>query len=821
MNEVRQPTVEPPAAQPPADLVMRAYATDHGTTYQAETITIKNYGDGPDVRQAAVVTALPAAGEGREGVFVGRDQLSAAVLARLDPSRQAPADPAVTIISGLPGVGKTALARHVAGLALGRDWFTSAVSADFHGYAPDPQARVVPCQLFGSFLRALDVSSDQIPIPVSEQAAVYHRTLSSMAKSGRRVLLLFDNVSSQEQVNDLLPETRAHRVLITSRHTLGEIGNVRVIELGTLPQDEAIEVLAEVLRERDPADARISAHPADAGNLAELCGRLPLALRISGALLAEDQAMPIASLVEDLKVPRTRLDDLVYGELAVSAAFDLSWRQLLERNEPAARLFVELPGNPGPEISSEAAAALIEESESVAQRLLRVLRRCHLIEPGTTANRWHLHDLLRLYADKHRESDTSHDHKAAVGRLLRYYLARANASSDRLLGLPQSSVPPVFADRDEALAWLDTEQPNLTASVLLAEETGRYKTAADLALAISPFLRWRRHFADYVVIGTAGVRAAGLLGDPRRQAMAISNLGLVPQEPKMTDEVLDSLRAECRKYQASGERDREVWALANLGTALAARGRGDEAIGIAERVSELFADLNDHPHEAWSLTMLGLQFEAAGRTSEAIAAHERAGAVFRQVGDRDGEAWALTNLSASLRTARRFDEAVELGRQAGEIFRAAGDLSGQGAALVNNGIALLGLRRLEQAWQVLDEACAVLRAAGDRQREAGAMNSLGLVLSELGCRPDAIRAHERAIAMFGEIANRSREASSRADLGVALRESGRNEDARHQWRLAIDIFRQIGADADADRVRNLAAEGSGATAEPAAAGGSG
>jgi AAA ATPase domain len=448
-------------------LIMRAYAIDHGTTYQAESITIKNYGDGGDVRQAAVVVALSAAGEGREGGFVGRDELIATVLARLDPAQSAVGS-AVFVLSGLPGVGKTALARHVAALALGRDWFTAAVFADFHGYDPDPHARVALAQLFGSLLRTLDVDPDQIPVSVNEQAAVYHRTLSALAKDGQRVLLLFDNVSSPEQVNDLLPESKAHRVLITSRNTLGEISNVRIIELSTLPLDEAKEVLAEVLRERDPADSRISQNPAEAGKLAELCGRLPLALRISGALLAEDPAMPIASLVEDLGVAKTRLEGLVYGELAVSAAFDLSWRQLLERNEPAARLFVELPGNPGPEISSGAAAALIDESDSDTQRLLRVLRRCHLIESATTANRWHMHDLLQLYADKRRQSDTSHDHKAAVDRLLRYYLARATGGSDRLLGLPPSSGPAFFADRDEALAWLDDERPNLTASVLLA-----------------------------------------------------------------------------------------------------------------------------------------------------------------------------------------------------------------------------------------------------------------------------------------------------------------------------------------------------------------
>jgi tetratricopeptide (TPR) repeat protein len=794
---------------------MHGDATGRGNVYQAaQSITI-NYGEGSNVRQAsearqaAVVVQLSAAGEDREGVFVGRDQLIAGIMTRLDPAKPSPADTVISVISGLAGVGKTALARHTAALALDRGWFTAAVFADFHGYDPDSQARVVPTQLFASILRTLGVSPNQIPISGSEQAADYHSMLTSMAAAGQRVLLVFDNVSSSGQVNELLPETRAHRVLITSRHILGDIGNVGILELDILPPGEAIEVLTEALRERHAGDLRISQRLDEAGELARLCGYLPLALRISGALLAEDPALPVSDLVGDLQDAKTRLEGLVYGELAVSATFDLSWRQLFERDTSAAQLFVELPINPGPEISSEAAAALVGQPGHITTRLLRVLRRCHLIELGTTADRWHMHDLLRLYADKLRQLDCSYDHAAASNRLLRYYLARSEAASDQLLDPAQKHEAAVFADRDEVLTWLDLERPNLTASVLLAEDTGWYQSAVDLALAISPFLRLRRHFADYVVTSTACVRAAGLLGDPRREAMAVSNLGLAPQEVTMTDHVLTALRAEYVKYRASGDRSREAWALASLGTALAARGTTDEVIVIAQEVSRLFGELGDHQHEAWSLTMLGLQLQIAGRTSEAIAAHQRARAVFQQIQDHNGEAWSLTNLGASLRAAQRFNEAIDVGQQANEIFREVGDRSGEGASLVNCGIALLGLRQFDKAVQAVEEACTAFQAAGDLQREAGAMNSLGLALRELGRREEAITAHERANAKFREIGDRKGEALSLTLLGAALLDAGMIDEARRQWQRASDVYQMIGANDDAERVRRMVSEPAG------------
>lgn len=790
---------------------MQADASDRGSVIQAgESITIHNYMSGGDVRQAAVVVQLSAAGEDREAVFVGRDELSAAITTRLDPDQPSSADSVVSVVSGLAGVGKTALVRHLATHALRRGWFTAAIFADFHGYDPEPKARIVPAQLFASILRTLGVSPGQIPISASEQAADYHRALMSMARQGRRVLLIFDNVSSQAQVNELLPESRAHRVLITSRHTLREIANTRLDELDTLPPDEATALLAKVLSECAPGDSRVSQHPRDAAELARLCDYLPLALRIGAALLAEDPALPIADLTGDLEDAKTRLEGLVYGELTVGATFDLSWRHLFERDASAARLFVELPANPGPEVSSEAAAALTGQPGPVTRRQLRALRRCHLIELGTVADRWHMHDLLRLYADKLRQLDASYDRAAAVSRLLGYYLARAGAANDLLLDQPASPQASAFASRDDALRWLDLERPNLTASVLVAEENGLHEPAVDLALAISLFLRLRRHFADYIVTATACVRAAGLLGDPRREARAVTNLGLAPQEAQMTDEVLAALHGECRKHRASGDRSREAWALANLGSALAARGRWSEVVEVAERVSMLFGALGDRPHEAWSLTMLGLQLEKAGRVSEAITAHRRARAIFQQIQDHNGEAWSLTNLGASLRAAQRFDEAIDAGQQANEIFRRVGDRSGEGASLVNRGIALLRLHRLDEAVQALGDACTLFRQAGDRQREAGALNSLGTALRELGRRDEGIAAHQRAHAIFAEIGDRYGEALSLTDLGMALQEAAMTGDAQRQWLLATELFGKIGADSDAERVRHMAREAGGA-----------
>ena len=111
---------------------------------------------------------------------------------------------------------------------------------------------------------------------------------------------------------------------------------------------------------------------------------MPLALRITAAVLAADPALTAAELAGQLADEIGRLDLLRYDDgsgtsaPSVAAAFDLSYRRL---DAAAARLFRLLPVNPGPDISVAAAAALAEEPEEVTRMVLGRLARAHLAEP--------------------------------------------------------------------------------------------------------------------------------------------------------------------------------------------------------------------------------------------------------------------------------------------------------------------------------------------------------------------------------------------------------------------------------------------------------
>jgi hypothetical protein len=334
---------------------------------------------------------------------------------------------------------------------------------DLFGY--DSARRVDPGQALDEWLRALGIADERIPATVQGRVRLDSSVLAALAKKGRRVLVVADNAATMEQVSPLLPVDGTTGAIVTSRHTLGFL-NARLLDLDSLTILDAVELLRRALAVRDPADSRVTDHPGDATTIAELCGRLPLALLIIAALLAEDPARPLDSMAGDLSDAATRLSEISYGTTGVRAAFDLSYRDL---DPGQARLFRLLPVNPGPEVSTDAAAALTGLTLTQTRHGLEGLARAHLIRRGTADGRWRMHDLIRLYADQHGQANAEDDDRSgALTRVLDYYLAAASVASDHLKTAVTAPATDRFPDRAQALEWLDAEYPNLIAAVHVA-----------------------------------------------------------------------------------------------------------------------------------------------------------------------------------------------------------------------------------------------------------------------------------------------------------------------------------------------------------------
>src|SRR3569833_765104 len=520
------------------------------------------------------------------------------------------------------------------------------------GYDSDPARRVDAGQALEGFLRAVGIPGEHIPAGVQDRSRLLRSVLAAYAQRGRRLLVVVDNVAASEQTRSLLPSDGTCAAIVTSRHTLADL-DARLLNLDTLPNQEAIKLLNKALALRNPADTRVHDHPGDARRLAESCGGLPLALQITAALLAASPAKPLAVMAGELADAAMRLEEIAYADRAVRAVFDTSYQQLPEEQ---AWLFRLLSVNPGPDISTSAAAALAGLPESDVRRNLEALARALLIEPGSVYGRWRMHDLIRLHSAQHGHAQAGADHRAqALTRLLAYYLAPTRAATARLGPTVADPAARGFATREPALAWLDTEYPSLTAATYAAANPAHHTIARDLPKAMWHFLSLRRHFNDWITLSQTSLAAARTLGDQVGQSSALNSLGV----------------------------------------ALRGVRRFEEAIIVHQQDLQICRDASDRYGERQALGNLGNALQEVRRFEVAVTAHQQAAQIFRDSSDRHGEGVARFNLGNALHELVRFEEAFTAHRQAIEIFRDTGDRNGEGQALNNLGLAILEMETFE------------------------------------------------------------------------------------------------------------------------------
>ena len=273
--------------------------------------------------------------------------------------------PSVAVIHGMAGVGKTALV--VRAGHLHADHFADGqLFADLHGHTAGlPSAG--PGEVLESWLRAMGVPSGEIPEAEDARAALYRSFLAS-----RRTLVVLDNAVGESQVRPLLPGTDGCRVLITSRHQLAGIEGAASMGLDIMLEADAVELFTRIAG----AD-RVAGQEREVRRIVQLCGGLPLAVRIVGARMRLRNHWKPAELARRLEDKQRALSEFHVGDLSVSAAFFLSYQELAAEER---RLFRLLSLHPGADAELATAAAAANRSRTATETLLDSLVDAHLVD---------------------------------------------------------------------------------------------------------------------------------------------------------------------------------------------------------------------------------------------------------------------------------------------------------------------------------------------------------------------------------------------------------------------------------------------------------
>ncbi|MFB8085045.1 BTAD domain-containing putative transcriptional regulator [Streptomyces sp. NPDC055992] len=615
--------------------------------------------------------------------------------------------PAVRVITGTAGAGKTALALHWAHSAA-PDFPDGQLYVNLRGF-DQAAGPVPPGEAIRGFLEALSVPPERIPDSLDARAAQL-RTETA----GRRLLFVLDNATDAAQVRPLLPGGAGCAVVVTGRGRLTGLAvtdGARLVSLDVLPREEAREMLVARL-----GTARIAAEPEAAAELIDLCARLPLALAVTAARAAGRPGFPLSAVVAELRDTRVRLDALDAGEGVSSVRTVFSW-SYLKLDADTARIFRLLGLHPGRDVAAPTVAALARLTVREAAAALTTLARVHLIDehqPG----RYSFHDLLRTYAAGLASiEDSGNERTEALHRLFDHFLHTAHSAGRRLspvrAELPLSpavpgSVPHHSQGYEEAMAWFEAEHPVLLTVTDAAGPAGFADHAWQLPLAMGDFLHLTGRWHDWVATQRTAITAARQQGNRMATALCLCESG----------------RAAIRL------------------------GRHEEARNELSRALQLQRELNDLPAQSHTLRTLGWSYEQQGDYRATLTCVEQVLELERAAGNRAGWGGALNNMGWCHTHLGDHEKALACCTEALELHRTEGSPLGEAFTWETLGVIRRAMGQYAEALDCYRRSSEGFHRLGNRYGEAAALRGLGEILGAVGDPAGAREAWKASLALF-------------------------------------------------------------------------
>jgi DNA-binding SARP family transcriptional activator/tetratricopeptide (TPR) repeat protein len=690
--------------------------------------------------------------------------------------------PLLKVIEGMGGVGKTALAVHVAHRMTAR-YPDAQLFVQFPAGGPGDGAADALHQL----LRMLGVPAARIPAEAGERVTLWRAEMAH-----RRAVIVVDDAPGPDQVAPIALAAGDSLTIVTSRQHANWPGQ-RVLRLEPLGAGDSVDLLRRSASSAAERDADKMAM------VASLCGGLPLAIRVAAGRLREGYLADLDSLIDELAdVHAGRADGTEAGR-RIFSAFECSYRQLTTECK---RMFRILGASPCADFSLDAAAALADGAAgSAADRLMELSER-YLLE-RTPTGRFQFHGLIRSYAAECcAKEEPESERRRATGRLIQYYsdALRAATAANREFsrqdstdhaGTEQGRYLAKFPDADIAHAWLEEEWRNILLTARHAATHEQHRQCADLTHFLDAFLHTGGYWSDAVPAHELALQACRLLGDRARISRAALDLSTACRRIGDYDKARRHADEALTAYTSLGDRRGQAGALVQLGIIHWGSGSARDGLAYQQEAADLYHDAGDQSGTATALMNAATAFGSLGRYAEEARNLGRALRLFEEAGDRRGEAMCLNNLGAAVDDRGLHRDAVAYYEKSIDIFREIGGR--QNLALLEH-----NLGRVQQYKGNYEEAIAVYRKAlatyydiGDLQHQATALSDIGAAFVSKECYSEALVHHRKSAELAEAIGDRSQFALALCGLADAYRGSGSHGIAAENYsrahRLAAEI----------------------------------
>ncbi|WP_162907329.1 ATP-binding protein [Allorhizocola rhizosphaerae] len=784
--------------------------------------------DGPAVAAGPepVRCTLPA----DQAVFVGRDkELEQIATAVASAAQSGGGLIAIHAIDGMPGIGKTSLAVHVAH-RLKERFRDRQLFLNLHAHTPG-QLPIDPTDALAALLAADGVAAQFLPAAVDARAGLWRDRMA-----GRRLLLVLDDAACTEQVLPLLPGTPDCLVLVTSRRSLGDLPAAIPMPLDVLAPDAASTMFVRLA-------PHAAAHPQTVAELVRACGFLPLAISITASLYLRHRSWTIEDLLREVRASTGGLLTMTAENRTVAAVFDLSYQHLPTAQQ---RLFRLLGLHPGVEIEAYAAAALAGVSLREAQHHLDRLHSEHLLEEPVY-RRYRLHDLIRAHAQTLSATVDSADvRQEAVARLLDFYrhttataLTIAQPYQRRLRGAipPAASLIPDLPDVRRADLWLDTELANLLATARHAAQHGWPEHTRQLSALLDRHLLIRGRYRDAQSLHQHAFELAGDLRDQPAEMDALTRIGHVHRLSSRHKQAIEHYGRALQIAQDIRDRGGELEALLGLGHTrwmmhdyklavdhyervvqiaqdirdIGGRGgelqawlgighvemmvgRYEQAVDHYGRALRIAQDIGDLSGVLQALLGLGHVHRLQGHYEQATGHYGRALRIAQDIGDRIGEMYALNGLGQVDRMLSRHKQAADHYGRALQITQDIGGRGGELQALHGLGHVHLAQHEYHQAAEFFQQLLTHARELHNDNWHLEAMQGLGRLQHAIGRSDLALTHHHKALELATDLAQPADQARAHDGLAHAYWAMRQHHQARQHWQHALDILTSLGTD---------------------------
>ncbi|MFI1335769.1 tetratricopeptide repeat protein [Streptomyces sp. NPDC020845] len=704
---------------------------------------------------------------------------------------------ALEAIDGMSGVGKTALAIHVA-YELRPLFPDGQVYLDLraHGGTHKP---LTPDAALQALLRILGVPSQRIPQDIDESTALWRSLLTQ-----RRLLIILDDASGPEQVRPLLPGDSPSVVITTSRRRLVGLPGLQHLSLDVLQESDAIALFRQRV-----ADER-TRNTSEVAEIVRLCGYLPLAIEIMASRLNSHPSWSTSDLTYQLVSSSRRLAEFRDGYRAIARTFEFSYRWLTTEQQTA---FRRLGLHTGSEFGLHAAASLTGLSLDETKHLLEDLLNHNLLQEPTP-HRYRIHDLLREYARTLADTEEQeHQRELATGRLIDSYLYLADLA-DRLVYPHRPRTPvevacipdaPAWPDPAAARSWFTLERENLLVTIEQAWRTGPPHRAALFAHALGGMLDAERHGPTAETQHRQAITHWRSSGDQLAEARSLIDLSLTHAHAGDYPRAISSATRALELARAGNDEETAAEALHQLALPYRNQGLFKKALALQQEALDIRLRTAGRHQIARSQNNLGITYLHLGDYDTARVSFQAALEGFQVSGDRRSQALMYNNLGDLHLITENHDQARRSYERAMDLARSDGNAVDRAIIQMNLADILQVFGELDSALTLYRQTLAIFRDIGEKRSESAALNGIGTVLRTTGQHNEALAHHGRALEVAQQIGATSEEVKAMLQLGLTEYQLGRKDVATAHIEAALAIAHDAHAATETASARKILA----------------